>query len=235
MSRITVSIISGLGAITVVVGPIIVLLVNGILVPMVYQMEFTSPVMPMRSGDTWTQTFYLPDRPIEAFSLRPATYGQNAEGTVTVWIGAAQIPPAASATAFGRELSIDLGKLRDNRIHTFRFPPLQLEPGTIGVIRLLGTDIRKDESFTLWKNTANAYPDGSLIVNEQIQRGDLFFKIYSRFRGLDALRMLKSRWQIGLPGVWTNVLWPIIGLFVLFSGVFLCFWKLFSSRNRSCL
>jgi hypothetical protein len=229
--RVTAAGVSAIIATVVAAGPIFAVFIGGLSVPMVYQMKFNSPVSPMRQGDTWIQTFYFPDRPIDSLALRPGTYGRRTEGTVTVWIGAAYIPRSSNKKAFGREFSIDLGKLSDSCLQTFDFPAIQLESGTRGVIRFSGTDIR-NESFTLWKNKNNAYPDGTFTINGQVQKGDLVFKIFSRVHGLDALRMIKSRWQNDLPGVWANLLWPIAASLMIFGCLFVWLMMLCCGNRR---
>lgn len=193
-------------------------------VPTASQTGHDSPAPPMRTDDTWTQTFYFPDRPVTGVALRPGTYGGGRSGQVTGRVETLYFAGSPSKPAqTGREFIIELDTLRDNRWHAFHFAPLPPLDAAAGVLRLTGTALPDENAFTLWRNTRDHFADGVFAVNGARQQGDLCFSILSRVRGLDAARMLKSRWQDTRSGKSRGILWILIPAMlwpaVLFAGL----------------
>jgi hypothetical protein len=188
--------------------PVTALFIIGFPVPMAAQTNFTAPAPSMQQDDIWSQTFYFPDSPVTAIALRPGTFGRRSRGVVTAWIGP-ELETGGNKRS-GREFTIDISALDDSRVQVFHFPAVQYEPGTRGILLLTGTEIPSHDIFTLWQNTQNIYSDGRFTVNGHHQPGDLYFKILTPIRGFDIFRMIKSRWQSGLPSIWANFAWPVL-------------------------
>ena len=191
--------------------PIVAIALPGFDVPTASQAQFDSAAPPLRQGETWSQTFYFPDRPVTGVALRPGTYGRRQSGRITARIGPVFYAAAPTIQAPSvREFIIDTESLQDNRWHSFSFASLPAMDGAAGVLRLTGMVLPDEDSFTLWRNTRENFPDGVFAMDGRRQSGDICFKILSRVSGPDAVRMLKGRWQAGKPKRWTHVMWPLL-------------------------
>lgn len=191
--------------------PILAIPLLGFDVPTASQVEHDSPAPALRQGDTWSQTFYFPDRPVTGVALRPGTYGGGHSGYVTgriepLFFAGRTAAPAASM----REFTIPVNNLRDNHWHSFHFAPLPPMDAAAGILRLTGTALPEENAFTLWRNTRDTFSDGVFTINGDRQLGDLCFSILCRIRGLDAARMVKSRWQENRTGRSINILWVLL-------------------------
>ncbi|MBN1295269.1 hypothetical protein JXA80_00725 [bacterium] len=177
--------------------PVLFIPLYGVLVPTAAQPNYSSPGPSLTRDSEWVQTFLFPDRPVSAVALRLGTFRRRAKGQVVGSVGPAP-------------LVIDLSSIRDNRWKTFCFEPFQQPPGTPCILRLRGERLPETTQITFWRNMHERFPDGGLTIDGVPQPGDLTFKILCRVRGLDVLRMLKTRWQAERPPPWNHPSLPVI-------------------------
>lgn len=190
--------------------PVLCIPVIGYRVPTAAQPDFNAPAPEMTPHSEWLQTFLFPGRPVSAVELRPGTYGRELRGQVTGTVGAIIDIHSTEKPSSVRQFKIALDSIRNNHWHVFRFSPLDLPAGTPSGIRLDGKSLHENMPVTFWRHTQNLFPDGEFIVSDRIQKGDLAFKVLCKVRGLDILRMIKSRWSHNRPLLWKNPLWLIV-------------------------
>ncbi|HPQ40664.1 MAG TPA: hypothetical protein PLV45_09855 [bacterium] len=196
--------------------PILAVPIIGYDVPTAAQPDFNAPAPPLTRDSAWVQTFIAPDLPVSAVALRPGTYGVTLKGKINGRVG--YLTDIESNGPSVRSWHIDLGTVENNRWYICRFPSMDPVPGRPAAIRLSGEDLPGDAAVTFWRNTADAFPDGIFLIDDQIQQGDLSFKVLCRVRGLDILRMIKSRWMENRPGIWKRAAVPILLLVMWFAG-----------------
>lgn len=201
---------------------------RGYLVPTAAQPGFNAPAPPLTAENVWVQSFIFPDRPVSAVALRPGTYGRRLKGQVIGTIGYLPDVEMQTDSPSVRRFTIDLDAVGNNRWYICRFSTLDLSPGIPAGIRLSGETLPEATEITFWQNTENAFPDGVFMVDDRIVPGDLAFEVLCRVRGLDVIRMIKSRWMTGRTGLWRSTLLPgLLGLLWIAGFAFLTavLWK----------
>jgi hypothetical protein len=138
------------------------------------------------------QTFRAEGANIGRIDLLFGTHGRRV--SYPVGFELYEIGPSKTLVATS---GIDASSLRDNLFQAFRFPVVRGSRGKRYLIRLFASSATAANAMAIWKNSADIYPDGTMVYNGAPDSGDLIFRVYSR----RAIASELGRIVAGNPGV----------------------------------
>lgn len=117
------------------------------------------------------QTFISPVNNLTGFSIKLATFMRSNKGDITVGIKKEGNKIIYSTT-------VKASSINDNSFFDFRFPPIKHSKGREYKIFIKSKGSSSGNSITAYMSNQDVYKEGSLTVNNEINNGDLVFKIY---------------------------------------------------------
>ncbi len=155
------------------------------------QYQRSQPVGEICGSYTVGQSFISHYAGLSRIDVFMTTYARRNTQEVTFRLKPDPASPKDIAT-----VTLNAAEIRDGTYHRFSFPPLPDSRGKTYFFAIESPDSTPGDAITAWYSPLDAYPEGAMYVNGQVQDGDLAFRTYYDY-GLGV--MVRDVWR-GVTG-----------------------------------
>lgn len=140
--------------------------------PMIIQDQTNYPIGEIYGSKIISQSFVSSENGLNRIDILLATYARNNTENVSFYLR------EADSNTDIVIITVNAEKIRDNTYHSFKFGPILESKGKTYIFSIESPDSKPGDAITIWHNTEDTYPNGSILMDNISIPGDLGFRVY---------------------------------------------------------
>lgn len=138
-----------------------------------HQPRFSHPTPGINSAVTISQSFISSHNNLSGLQVMFSNLSKKKRGEVTFSLTDTRYPGSVL-----RQSTLPIREITDNTKYFFSFPPLSDSKDKEYLISIRAPSLPGETDISLWYESHDAYPDGTMFINGVPASGDLFFTAY---------------------------------------------------------
>ena len=165
-----------------------------------HQPLFSHPTPGINSATTISQSFISSHNNLSGLQVLFSNLNKTKRGEITF-----SLTERRNTGAVLRRSTLPVREITDNNRYFFSFPPIMDSSAKEYLLSISAPSLSGETDISLWYESHNAYPDGTIFINGEPAFGDLFFTAY-HFTGEQPETMWQgTREQVIKQGLYISI------------------------------